>query len=84
MNKLIKMLGPRRRIVPPDHKEDRLFNSWSKHVSGRKSKISQLSICEFIKDDENTLDFNYNMVRSIRSDKNLVLDCLIPYDLLEV
>lgn len=81
MNKLVKMIEPKRLV--PDHREDRLINSWSKSIRGAGNKGSQLALCQFIRDDQPTLDLNPNPFDLFRPDNSLLLDCLIPYDALE-
>ena len=92
MNKLHKMYGSLR-TVPIDYKKKRMANSWSKPINGTiyesfdKSvyKRSKLSFCEFIRDDSNNIDIHESedsLIHSIRSDSNLVIDCIIPLDYL--
>ena len=86
------MYGPIR-TVPIDYKKKRMANSWSKPINGTVDKTfdktvykrSNLSICEFVRDDSNIIDvptLEDSLIHSIRSDSNLVIDCIIPLDYL--
>ena len=86
------MYGPIR-TVPIDYKKKRMANSWSKLINGTiyesldKSvyKRSNLSICEFVRDNSNIIDVptsEDSLIHSIRSDSNIVIDCIIPLDYL--
>ena len=85
MNKLHKMFG----FIKPepiDYKKKRIDSSWSKPINEIINKRSKLIICEIIKDDSQIIDVpvisNDSFIHSIKSDSNLIIDCIIPMDYL--